>query len=807
MNARLVASLLVSAVLPATVSAQLARQSQLTAKDADPKFQLTLEHLALDVRWLGLPPRDVAWSPDGERVYFRWREDPKADQNPETDPWYAVDRAATKLTVVPADEVKRIPSSNLTWSANRRLAAWSRAGTLFVWTRDKGVRPVYTALSELGDLHVASDGSGAFFATKGFQNQSEESADLWFYDVAAGHVRQVAAVNEKKEDKAEKEKEAKWLKEQQLELVEIVRKRKEDKENADAARRDREPFRPQVVLIEKGARAYNFRLSPDGRFLTFLWTKKPSADQRTRFMEFVNESGYATEKTARPKVGESLAEYRMGIVRVDPLRDPEKVEIVWVDDGIEKKTIVHGPFWSPTGSHGVVQVLSMDHKDRWIAMLDPASAKVSVVHHEHQDDWIGGPLVVGRWSPGYLQWLPDGSAFAFASEATGWAMLYLAEPGGKVTPLTEGEWEVRDAQLSPDGKSWHLATSREHPGEEHFYQIPVRGGPLTRITLGEGKHRSYLSPDGARVATLYENPREMADLYLQEARPGAAKLRVTQSGTDDFYRYAWNESSIFSFPDPTGKPAWAKLWSRPAKPNGAAVIHVHGCGECAQGVDKASARSPATVYANFLHQKGYVTATLDYRGSLGYGHQNRTYAYRQMGISDVDSVLPFLDILAERHGVDRGRIGIYGGSYGGFFTLMSLFRHPGKYRAGVALYPVTDWAHYNQGYTSRILNGTPAEDPEAYRRSSPVFYAKGLEDALQIQHGLVDDNVQVQDSFRLSQILMEQKKEFDLVVYPMEDHGWDENPTRRDSYWRMTEWFDRNLVGPVKERITTSSRQ
>jgi hypothetical protein len=254
MKSPLIASLLVSAVLPATVSAQLARQSQLTAKDADPTFQLTLEHLALDVRWLGLPPREVAWSPDGERVYFRWREDPKADQNPETDPWYAVDRAGTKLNVVPPDEVKRIPSSNLTWSANRKLAAWSRAGTLFVWTRDKGVRPVYTALSELGDLHVASDGSGAFFATKGFQNQSEESADLWFYDVAAGHLRQVAAVNEKKEDKAEKEKEAKWLKEQQLELVEIVRKRKEDKETADAARRDREPFRPQVVLIEKGAR-------------------------------------------------------------------------------------------------------------------------------------------------------------------------------------------------------------------------------------------------------------------------------------------------------------------------------------------------------------------------------------------------------------------------------------------------------------------------------------------------------------------------------------------------------------------------
>ena len=127
----------------------------------------------------------------------------------------------------------------------------------------------------------------------------------------------------------------------------------------------------------------------------------------------------------------------------------------------------------------------------------------------------------------------------------------------------------------------------------------------------------------------------------------------------------------------------------------------------------------------------------------------------------------------------RRRIGVYGGSYGGFFTLMSLFRHPGAYAAGVALYPVTDWVHYNQGYTSRILNGSQLDDEEAYRVSSPVYYADGLEDALQIQHGLVDGNVQIQDSFRLAQMLIEKQKDFDLVVYPVEDHGWDDRQGRR----------------------------
>ena len=332
--------------------------------------------------------------------------------------------------------------------------------------------------------------------------------------------------------------------------------------------------------------------------------------------------------------------------------------------------------------------------------------------------------------------------------------------------------------------------------------MPARGGELTRITEREGKARGRLSPNGQRIAYRFESPTEFPDLYLMEAAPGAPSKRVTKSGTDILYRYPWIKSEIIHYPDKAGNTAWAKIWERPENANGAAIVYAHGCGECAQAVDKGWTRFASIVYANYMYQRGYVSASVDYRGSSGYGHANRTYAYRQMGVSDIDSALPLLDILSERHQVDRKRIGVYGGSYGGFFTLMSLFRHPGAYRAGVALYPVTDWAHYNQGYTSRILNGTPLTDPEAYRRSSPIYYADGLADALQIQHGLVDGNVQIQDSFRLAQVLMEKGKDFDLVVYPMEDHGWDEVPSRLDSYKRMTRWFDRFLLGRDAERAT-----
>jgi len=791
---RLVSGLVVALMLsyPDAALPQVVSQSRLTAEDVDPSFRLTLEHLAQDLRWLGLAPRQITWSPDGRWIYFRWREDPAPGQHPDTDPWFAADPDGRRVREVPEEEAARIPTSNIRWSGDRRVAAWSNGGTLHVWTRRDATRPVFSAAQNLGNVAVSWDGVNVYFATRGSGFRSEESGDLWAYDVGERVARQIARVTTKEKEPSDQDT---WLREQQLELIDIVAKRVRDREIADSVRSVMRPEQAQTIPVEKDTRAYNLQRSPDGRFITFQWIKHARDERQTSYMEFVNEEGHAVEQTARPKVGDPLPEYKMGIVRIDPMVDPDSVEVVWVDDGLDGETVIQGPYWNPQGTHAVVQILSMDHKDRWISLFHIETGTTTVIDHQHEGAWIGGPLVEGRWSPGYLGWLPDGQSFGFASTATGWAMLYLANVDGVVQQLTDGEWEVRRAALSPDGRTWYLETSQAHPGEEHLYHLPARGGQLRRVTLGEGMHRAYFAPDGRRLAVTYETPRLMPDLYVMENRPGARKRQVTRSGTDDFYRYDWAASEIISFPDPTGLPTWGEVWEPPAEHNRAAVVYVHGCGECAQGVTKGWRRGRMILYANYVRDRGYVAANLDYRGSSGYGHANRTYAYRGMGVSDVDSGLPFLEILAERYGVDPRRIGIYGGSYGGFFTLMALFRHPGKFAAGVALYPVTDWAHYNQGYTSRILNGSQLDDEEAYRRSSPIYYAEGLRDALMIQHGLVDGNVQIQDSFRLAQALMELDKDFDLVVYPMEDHGWDEVPTRKDSYRRMTRWFDQHLLG------------
>jgi dipeptidyl aminopeptidase/acylaminoacyl peptidase len=184
---------------------------------------------------------------------------------------------------------------------------------------------------------------------------------------------------------------------------------------------------------------------------------------------------------------------------------------------------------------------------------------------------------------------------------------------------------------------------------------------------------------------------------------------------------------------------------------------------------------------------------MDYRASAGLGRDWRTAIYRHMGGKDLDDEVDGARWLVQHQGIDPKRIGLYGGSYGGFLTLMGLFTAPEVFAAGAALRPVTDWAHYNQGYTSDILN-IPQDDTLAYRQSSPIFFANGLRGALLICHGIVDENVHFQDAVRLAQRLIELRKtNWEFAVFPVEDHGFREPTSWMDEYRRILKLFESNL--------------
>jgi dipeptidyl aminopeptidase/acylaminoacyl peptidase len=400
-----------------------------------------------------------------------------------------------------------------------------------------------------------------------------------------------------------------------------------------------------------------------------------------------------------------------------------------------------------------------------------------------------------------MGFLPDGRTVFFLSEHTGWMHLYtVPADGGPVKAITSGEWEVAWADLSPSRRTFVAMTTEADPGQRHVYTIPIGGGPRTRLTTATGYHAGVMSPDERTIAILSSASNRPPEVFLAPARAAAPATQVTTSTTPEWHSYAWVEPKLVRFRARDGAMVPARLFTpemvgKARDPKRPAAIFIHGAGYLQNAHRYWSVYYREYMFHHLLADRGYVVLDVDYRGSAGYGRDWRTAIYRHMGGKDLQDVLDGAAWLASDHGVDPARIGVYGGSYGGFLTLMALFTSPKTFAAGAALRPVTDWAHYNHGYTTQILN-EPTTDPEAFRRSSPIYFAEGLEGALLICHGLVDDNVHAQDSIRLAQRLIELRKDdWELALYPVEEHAFEEETSWADEYHRILKLFETRVRG------------
>ena len=219
--------------------------------------------------------------------------------------------------------------------------------------------------------------------------------------------------------------------------------------------------------------------------------------------------------------------------------------------------------------------------------------------------------------------------------------------------------------------------------------------------------------------------------------------------------FKWIDPKVITYKARDGQDVYARLFTPemigakrdPKKP---AVIFVHGAGYLQEAHKYwSSSYYRENMFNNILASRGYVVLDPGLpRAAPATAATGAPAIYRHMGGKDLEDVVDGAKFLVQTEKVDPKRIGVYGGSYGGFITLMAMFTTPDVFAAGAALRPVTDWAHYNHGYTSDILN-VPQNDPEAYKQSSPIYFADGLKGQLLICHGMVDTNVFFQDSVRL----------------------------------------------------------
>ncbi|HSU81698.1 MAG TPA: prolyl oligopeptidase family serine peptidase, partial [Thermoanaerobaculia bacterium] len=449
--------------------------------------------------------------------------------------------------------------------------------------------------------------------------------------------------------------------------------------------------------------------------------------------------------------------------------------------------------WTDDGRQLALELRARDNKDRWLATWDAAGGALTPRNRLTDAAWI-------NWDFNDFGWLRDNETLWFLSEESGYSQLYrLSTRTGETRRLTpEGKYEVSLPVRSWDGRSIYYTANHDHPGKYDLWRVETATGKAEQLTrLGGGYTHAVLSPDEAQILFLHSTITRPEEVYVQAARPGAEARQVSQTRTPLFLAQQWTVPEILPIPSTHGAGAiYARVFTPegfdPAKRYPAAVF-IHGAGYLQEVTYGWSSYFHEFMFHTFLTRHGYVVLDMDYRASAGYGRDWRTAIYRQMGYPELEDLQDGVAWLSQHKNVDPARVGVYGGSYGGFLTYMALFRQPDLFAAGAALRPVSDWAHYNDPYTSNILT-RPEVDPEAYEKSSPIEYAAGLQKPLLICDGMEDKNVFFQDNVRMVQRLIELKKEnFQLAVYPVEDHGFVQPTSWLDEYRRIFKLFETNL--------------
>ncbi|HET6764271.1 MAG TPA: prolyl oligopeptidase family serine peptidase [Longimicrobiaceae bacterium] len=766
-------------VVPGALAAQATQTAPAPAarQPAGAPFALTVENIMRGPLLVGRSPDEVRWSADSRWIYFRWRR-PEAVADTTTHVYRVAASGGEPVLMADSAAWRGAPAVQGEWSADRRARAEVRGGDVYVTGRDGRERRVTQTPTRESGAHLSADGRTVYFTSGG---------NLYAVGVDGGTIRQLTdlrTADAPKKDETTGQRG--YLRAQQDTLFQVIRDRATEKTHRDQVDSLQNAVRP--VYLGKGVTLGSARVSPSGRYALLETTSAADGEREAIVPRWVTETGFTEPMNIRSKVGDVQEGQRVAMLDLATSR------LTWVEpEGTkDRKLLASAIGWAPDRDLALVIGVPLAYKDRWIYVVDPAG-HATVVDALHDDAWVGDP---GLFSAGWVPNAPQPRVW-FISDRTGYSHLYtVAATGGAATAVTSGTWEVTDAQPADDGRSFWITTGETHPGERALYSVPVGGGARTRITRLDGWNESLVSPDGRMVATLHSTGNEPPELYVGPARPGAAARRVTSSTTAEFRQGPWIKPEVVTYAARDGKTVYARIY-RPAdlgaRSNGAAVLFVHGAGYLQNAHRGWSTYFREYMFNHLLASRGYTVLDVDYRGSAGYGREWRTGIYRHMGGKDLDDEVDGARWLVQHEGVDAGRIGLYGGSYGGFITLMGLFTQPDVFRSGAALRSVTDWAHYNHWYTSRILN-QPQDDPQAYRQSSPIYFAEGLRGDLLIAHGMVDTNVHFQDVVRLSQRLIElHKKNWELAVYPVEDHAFTRPDSWTDEYSRILKLFERTL--------------
>jgi dipeptidyl aminopeptidase/acylaminoacyl peptidase len=747
--------------------------------------------------FVGYLPENPYWSYDGTKIYFDYRAE--SDRGTSLHQFDLKSKTIQKL-----DSIARVQTIAYDLSQDAyNLLYFERDNTLAsVDKMNKQISLCYQGMQDIQNIQRLNDENKLVF---------EQGINLfeWQNKDGKSSMRQLTnfILGEKKDEKID----SNFLFKQQEELFEFFK----DKDKNKAWKKTQGEFQlfPRPHLNYLGLSTLSsVQINPSGKFIALIM-RSEELEKETLVPEFITRDGKVKTSNARAKVSKNEPNQRLYILSLNSADSLVSIDLSGLTD-IRKKPsymdtltsslyqkdrnlFIHPLKFSKTSNLALCDIRSADNKDRWIVLVDLEKLTIKELNHQHDEAWIGGPGI-SSWNEevAVLDWLEDGKSFYFQSEETGYSHLYSFDiETGTKKAISSGDFEIHQVQLSKDKKRFFITANKTHPGNRDFYHLDIKSLAWTTILRADGFHDVQVSPDEKSLLIRYSNSNTPWELYLASNSPNTKMTQITHSVSSKFQSYSWRKPPVIQFKASDGVSVAARIYDPKTEiKNGSAVLFVHGAGYLQNAHKYWSNYYREYMFHNLLCDLGFTVLDVDYRASEGYGRDYRTAIYRFMGGRDLEDFIDAKDFLVKQHGIDSNRVGIYGGSYGGFISLMGLLTKPNEFNCAAALRSVTDWAHYNHEYTSNILN-YPETDPEAYRKSSPIYYAENLSKPLIMLHGMVDDNVQFQDVVRLSQRFIElEKKDWELAVYPVEAHGFREASSWYDEYRRIFELFEKNLI-------------
>lgn len=516
-------------------------------------------------------------------------------------------------------------------------------------------------------------------------------------------------------------------------------------------------------ILGRSSQYKSFWWSPDSKKIAFFRTDDSPVPVYT-ITDANGLHGYV-EKMRYPKVGDPNPQVKVGMV------SPAGGNVVWADFNEKDDQYFGMPYWKPDGSALLVQWMNRKQNELKIWAVDPQSGNKNTFYNEEQKTWIDLD------DDNRIQFLNNGKGLLLLSDQSGWKHIYYHDMNGKlVNMVTSGKFSVQEISYIDEKKNivYFIARGKENSARRDLYSIGLNGKNLKRLTFGEFNH-SYitLSPDASYFVTSYSNVNTPPAMSLVDNKGKIIKELAASKGAE-FNNYdlakteivrVMSDDSLFNLPM---RITWPVNMDKTKKYP--VLISIYGGPNAGTLMDNWSLGGNQQFYA----KEGLIQVVMDHRASGHFGKEGVNYMYHNLGYWEMKDYSTMVRWLIKNAGADSTKICITGFSYGGYMSAYALTYGADVFTHGMAGGSVIDWRLYDSHYTERFM-GTEADNKEGYKTSSVLTYVDRYKGMLQIVHGVIDENVHLQNSIQLISALQDKKKDFEFMAYSGGRHGWGGN--------------------------------